>query len=60
MAKNINRPSPQVINRLGTLVIIAILALIALGTLFSTWRTIEPGYVGIVFDKASHLSLIHI
>ena len=54
MAKNINRPSPQVINRLGTLVIIAILALIALGTLFSTWRTIEPGYVGIVFDKASH------
>jgi regulator of protease activity HflC (stomatin/prohibitin superfamily) len=22
--------------------------------LFTTWRTIEPGYVGIVFDKASH------
>lgn len=54
MAKSINRPSPQVINRLGTLFIIVILALIALSILFSTWRTIEPGYVGIVFDKASH------
>ena len=28
-------------------------ALIALLLLFMSWRTIEPGYVGIVFDKAS-------
>jgi regulator of protease activity HflC (stomatin/prohibitin superfamily) len=30
-----------------------VVALLALGALFSAWRTIEPGYVGIVFDKAS-------
>src|SRR5262245_59543462 len=40
--------------RLGTLLIIALVAIGALVILFSTWRTIEPGYVGIVFDKASH------
>lgn len=40
--------------RLGTLVIIALLAIAGLSLLFSTWRTIDPGYVGIVFDKASH------
>jgi len=40
--------------RLGTLVIIALLAIGGLSLLFSTWRTIDPGFVGIVFDKASH------
>jgi regulator of protease activity HflC (stomatin/prohibitin superfamily) len=32
----------------------ALIAVIALILLFMAWRTIEPGYVGIVFDKASH------
>jgi regulator of protease activity HflC (stomatin/prohibitin superfamily) len=40
--------------RLGTLVIIAMVAVVVLGVTFSSWRTIDPGYVGIVFDKASH------
>lgn len=31
----------------------ALLAVITLVLLFMSWRTIEPGYVGIVFDKAS-------
>lgn len=38
---------------LFTLGIAALVALVALGLVFSSWRTIEPGYVGIVFDKAS-------
>ncbi|HEX5688853.1 MAG TPA: SPFH domain-containing protein [Roseiflexaceae bacterium] len=40
--------------RLGTLAIIAVVAVVVLGVTFSSWRTIDPGYVGIVFDKASH------
>ena len=48
-------PSPgRATARLGTLAIIALLAIAGLSILFSTWRTIEPGFVGIVFDKASH------
>jgi hypothetical protein len=27
---------------------------VLLGVVFSSWRTIEPGYVGIGFDKARH------
>lgn len=38
---------------LGTLLIVGVIALVLLGLVFSSWRTIEPGYVGIVFDKAS-------
>ncbi len=30
-----------------------LVALVALMLLFMSWRTIDPGYVGIVFDKAS-------
>ncbi len=40
--------------RLGTLFVIALVALILLGFTFSAWRNINPGYVGIVFDKANH------
>ena len=40
--------------RLGTLLIIAVVALILLGFTFSAWRNINPGFVGIVFDKANH------
>jgi regulator of protease activity HflC (stomatin/prohibitin superfamily) len=40
--------------RLGTLVIIAVIAVILLGLTISAWRSIAPGFVGIIFDKASH------
>lgn len=40
--------------RLGTLFIVAVVALILFGITFSAWRNINPGYVGIVFDKANH------
>jgi len=35
-------------------VIVAAVAMLLLGLMFASWRNIEPGYVGIVFDKASH------
>src|SRR5689334_17927350 len=48
-------PSPgRAAARIGTLVIIAIVAIILLGLTVSAWRNITPGYVGIVFDKANH------
>jgi regulator of protease activity HflC (stomatin/prohibitin superfamily) len=40
--------------RLGTLIIIAVIAIVLLGLTVSAWRSIAPGYVGIVFDKANH------
>ena len=40
--------------RLGTIFIAAVVALILLVFTFSTWRNINPGFVGIVFDKAHH------
>ena len=48
-----DRP-PRPLLRLGTLVIAAVVAVVLLGFLFSAWRNINPGYVGIVFDKANH------
>ena len=53
MATVINNPLRPLF-RLGTLFIIAVVALILLGITFSAWRNINPGYVGIVFDKANH------
>ncbi len=53
MAAFANSPLRPVF-RLGTLFIAAIVALILLMFTFSTWRNINPGYVGIVFDKAHH------
>jgi len=48
-------PGPtRAIARIGTLVVIAIVAIILLGLTVSAWRSINPGYVGIVFDKANH------
>ncbi len=38
----------------ATLIIIGIIALVFIWLLTSAWRTINPGYVGIVFDKVSH------
>ena len=40
--------------RLGTLVIIALVAIVLLVLMIASWRNINPGYVGIVFDKANH------
>lgn len=39
---------------LTTLVVAAFVAVVAAILVFMSWRTIDPGFVGIVFDKASH------
>ena len=46
-------PTPGSIRRIVTLGAALLVALAALGMVFATWRTIEPGYVGIIFDKVS-------
>ncbi len=48
-----DRPSRPLL-RLGTLFVAAIAAVVLLVFMFSAWRNINPGYVGIVFDKANH------
>ncbi len=40
--------------RMGTLIVIGIIAVALLWLLTSAWRSISPGYVGIVFDKITH------
>lgn len=40
--------------RASTLFIVALIAMVLLMFTFSAWRSIRPGYVGIVFDKANH------
>lgn len=47
-------PTPPRVRVAGivSLAISALMAVAALAVVFSAWRTIEPGYVGIVFDKA--------
>jgi len=47
------RPGGPSVRSIFTLGIAALISLVALGFIFSAWRTIEPGFVGIVFDKAS-------
>ncbi|NTW98321.1 MAG: hypothetical protein HGB28_07240, partial [Oscillochloris sp.] len=51
-----NRTSPPIraTRRIGILAIILAIAVVLLSLMFTSWRNIEPGYVGIVFDKASH------
>jgi len=44
-----NRATPM-----ATLIVIGVIALAMLWLLTSAWRTVSPGYVGIVFDKISH------
>jgi regulator of protease activity HflC (stomatin/prohibitin superfamily) len=39
---------------IGTLFVFGVIALILLRFTFAAWRNINPGYVGIVFDKANH------
>ena len=45
-------PSPRGLIGIFSLGIAALVALAALILLLMSWRTIEPGYVGIIFDKA--------
>src|SRR6266536_2311135 len=40
--------------RIGTLVVIGVIAVVLLGLILMAWRSISPGYVGIIFDKANH------
>jgi regulator of protease activity HflC (stomatin/prohibitin superfamily) len=48
-------PYPQIpVARVLSLVLAAIVAIVLLVIVFSAWRSINPGYVGIVFDKANH------
>ena len=54
MARATSPGQSRAVARIGTLVVIAIIALILLGLTVSAWRSISPGYVGIVFDKANH------
>jgi regulator of protease activity HflC (stomatin/prohibitin superfamily) len=51
---NPDRPSLKPLTSVVRLVLVAIVGLILLGLTFSAWRSIRPGYVGIVFDKANH------
>ena len=53
MVTLVNNPF-RALFRLGTVFVVGIVALILLGITFSAWRNINPGYVGIVFDKANH------
>ena len=54
MARATSPGSPRTVARLGTLLVIALIAIALLGLTVSSWRSIAPGYVGIVFDKATH------
>jgi len=54
MARATSSGTPRTIARVGTLLVIALIAIVLLGLTVSAWRSIAPGYVGIIFDKASH------
>ncbi len=54
MIRGTSMDRPGTGRRIGSLVLVAFVALLLLGFVFSAWRNIRPGYVGIVFDKASH------
>jgi regulator of protease activity HflC (stomatin/prohibitin superfamily) len=53
MANPDSYPQPPIV-RIATLVVAGVIAAALLLITFSAWRSIRPGYVGIVFDKASH------
>jgi regulator of protease activity HflC (stomatin/prohibitin superfamily) len=54
MARVPNPVSARPVARIGTLIIVAVIAVVLLGLTVSAWRNIQPGFVGIVFDKANH------
>jgi regulator of protease activity HflC (stomatin/prohibitin superfamily) len=48
-------PHPQIpVARITSFLLAALVAIVLLVLVFSAWRSIRPGYVGIVFDKANH------
>jgi regulator of protease activity HflC (stomatin/prohibitin superfamily) len=48
-------PYPQIpLARILSLLLAGVVAVALLVIVFSAWRSINPGYVGIVFDKANH------
>lgn len=49
-----NTSTARIGSRIGVLITIAVIAVALLALMFSSWRNIRPGYVGIVFNKASH------
>lgn len=53
MSKKVQIPG-KVANQLGGLSIVALIAVALIGLMVMAWRNVRPGYVGIVFDKATH------
>lgn len=54
MQDHLDRLPQMPLTRLLSFVLAGIVALVLLVITFSAWRSIRPGYVGIVFDKANH------
>jgi regulator of protease activity HflC (stomatin/prohibitin superfamily) len=54
MARATSAGPNRAIARVGTLIVVGVIAAVLLGLTVSAWRSIDPGYVGIIFDKASH------
>jgi len=54
MARATSPVPGRAIARVGTLIVVGLIALVLLGLTVTAWRSIAPGYVGIIFDKASH------
>lgn len=54
MIRGANLSAPKASGRIGMLALVGLVAIVLLGFTFTAWRSIRPGYVGIVFDKASH------
>jgi regulator of protease activity HflC (stomatin/prohibitin superfamily) len=54
MPDHIPSYTPLPLGRLVTFLVAGLLAVVLLVITFSAWRSIRPGYVGIIFDKANH------
>ncbi len=54
MARGTSVIGGRATTRIGTLVVIGVIALVLLVLMLMAWRNIRPGYVGIVFDKLTH------
>ena len=46
--------SSRATGRIGVLAVAGVVAVALLALVFTSWRNISPGYVGIVFNKANH------
>ncbi len=54
MAKSSGSGKGKSVAQLGSLSVVALIVLALLGIMFLSWRNVRPGYVGIVFDRATH------